>query len=405
MTKIKILFLAIFVLITAVAATSLVACEFRDDYCKTPEPKVIIHNNIEKTEDLEKDIYEVSENELPPESFVGTIIEESTSHMVVVPGTDEKEYDISKRIRVEYIHDHIDYLYGIGRKVVITYIPPFDNNTIVTDDIRHDGFENFKLSVQYKSSSLPVLSSVNYSGTYITHVANNTDFIKDGSDYNLYYLGLYDVYVTVDGNTLPLKEALFYGKVTLDGIIAECNRLKSIGEIKGEEYKDGGSILYDFGDFKIIKYHTLDGYRDIYIGTSDMGIEAHNSRSLCIGGYKWIDLGVRLSVKDVSCDGATLVFKQRGGNVTGTLQTGEAFYLERLDGNKWISVSTKPLIDYAFHMVAYNLNENGETEFLTEWKWLYDSLPEGRYRIAKKVMDFREAGDFDEQVYYAYFEI
>ena len=359
-----------------------------------------------KTQAPGEDMTEFVESELPPESFVGTVIEEDTYYMVVEPNIDEDEYNISKKIRVEYIHDHIDYLYGVGRKVVITYIPPISGNkTIVTDDIRHDGFEEFELSVQYKKDSLPLYAAENYTGDTLVYIANNTDFDENASDFSLYYLGLSDVYVTVDGATLPLKEALTYGKVTLDGIIADCNRLSSLGTIKSEQYKDGGSVLFDFGDFKIIKYHTLEGNRDVFIGTSDMDINAIGRLHMIIRGYRHYDWGLRLKTKDVTNKGATIVFKQFGGNVTGTLQTGEAFYLEKKVGNKWISVDTKPLIDYAFNMVAYGIANNDETELETEWEWLYGELEKGQYRIKKEVMDFRGTADFDEQIYYAYFEI
>lgn len=348
---------------------------------------------------------DVVENELPPESFVGTVVEEDTYYMVVEPNADEEEYEISKRIRVEYLHDHVDYLYGIGRKVVITYIPPITGgSTITTDDIRHDGFEEFELSVQYRQDSIPArFAEIQYAGL-LTLVANNRDFDEDASDYNLYYHGLHDVYVTVDGDTLPLREALKYGKVTIDGIVADCNRRAAIGEIEEYRYKDGGSVVFDFGDYKIIKYHTLDGNRDVYIGTKDMDINAKNATEVYIGAYLWKDWGLRLEARDVSFDGATIVFDPFEADVTGRLQTGEAFWLEKMDGDKWVAVDTLPLIDYAFNMVAYGIDSDGETELRTDWHWLYGALGGGRYRIAKEVMDFRETGDFDKQIYYAYFE-
>ena len=37
------------------------------------------------------------------------------------------------------------------------------------------------------------------------------------------------------------------------------------GKIKAEMYKDGGSILYKYDNYVIIKFHTLDGNNDIYI--------------------------------------------------------------------------------------------------------------------------------------------
>ena len=35
----------------------------------------------------------------------------------------------------------------------------------------------------------------------------------------------------------------------------------------------------------------------------------------------------------------------------------------------------------------------------------YDKLPAGTYRICKDFMDFRGAGDYDEALFYAEFEI
>ena len=405
--------------IISTIATVLVACDNKPDEendvfgdCKD----ITVSVSDCKTNAPGEDMYdEIIEDELPPESFVGTVVEEDTHFMVVAPNIDETEYiTYGKYLRVEYLHDHIDYLYGIGRKVVITYVPPVVGcTTITTDDIRHDGFEEFELSVQYREDSIPSrFAEIQYAG-FLKLIANNRDFDENASNYNLYYYGLHDVYVTVDGNTLPLKEALTYGKVTIDGIIAECNRLANIGEISEMQYKDGGSSLYDFGDFRIIKYHTLDGNRDVYIGTNNMDIYAKNATAVCIGAYIWKDWGIRLEARDVTSEGATVVFKQRGGDlkgqsyvhITGDLQTGEAFYLEKLDGNKWISRETRPLIDYAFHQVAYMINKDGETELDTNWEWLYGTLEAGQYRISKEVMDFRNTGDYDKQVYYAYFDI
>lgn len=412
MRKSRFIALTVTIFIIALTATLLVACNNNDTRHKglflpeADDDKIIAVLPDQSVSEPGTDC-DVVEDELPPESFVGTVIEEDTYYMVVEPNVDEEEYEISKRIRVEYLRDHIDYLYGIGRKVVITYIPPITGgSTITTDDIRHDGFEEFELSVQYKYDSIPSRFLDNQPAGTLTLVANNSDFDEYASDYNLYYYGLHDVYVTVDGNTLPLKEALSYGKVTLDGIIADCNRLNALSGYKIEtSYDDGGSSLYDFGDYKIIKYHTLDGNRDIYIGTNDMDINAKNATAVCIGAYLWKDWGLRLEARDVTNKGTTIVFKQKGGNISGELDTGEAFYLEKKDGNKWVPVDTKPLLDYAFNMIAYKLNNGGETELETNWDWLYGELRAGQYRISKEVMDFRKTGDFDEQVYYAYFEI
>ena len=116
--------------------------------------------------------------------------------------------------------------------------------------------------------------------------------------------------------------------------------------------------------------------------------------------------GVRMWAEDVTNTGAKVVFEQFGGNAEGDLQTGEWFELEVLNNdNEWEKVGTNPLIDYAFNAVAYMIKKNEKTEMIVEWEWLYGELPEGYYRIAKKVMDYRAPGDFDEKIYYADFLI
>lgn len=37
-------------------------------------------------------------------------------------------------------------------------------------------------------------------------------------------------------------------------------------------YKDGESILYQHDNYAMIKFHTLDGNRDVCIGRKDMNI-------------------------------------------------------------------------------------------------------------------------------------
>ena len=44
------------------------------------------------------------------------------------------------------------------------------------------------------------------------------------------------------------------------------------GIIEEISYDDGGSSVYQYPDYTIIKYHTLDGNRDVYIGSVDMDI-------------------------------------------------------------------------------------------------------------------------------------
>lgn len=114
--------------------------------------------------------------------------------------------------------------------------------------------------------------------------------------------------------------------------------------------------------------------------------------------------GLTLSVRDVTPTGLTLICTQSGGAPTGELQTGSPFWLEKYVGGVWEAVPLVPVcVDWT--MEAYRIPINGSLEREVNWESLYSELPTGTYRIGKKIMDFRGAGDYDEREYYAQFTI
>ena len=54
-------------------------------------------------------------------SFVGKVIEETTTYMIVEPIKDKADGDMGEKVKIEYGTDHIDYLFGEGRMVVIYF--------------------------------------------------------------------------------------------------------------------------------------------------------------------------------------------------------------------------------------------------------------------------------------------
>lgn len=119
---------------------------------------------------------------------------------------------------------------------------------------------------------------------------------------------------------------------------------------------------------------------------------------------KW---GIRLWAENVTDTGVTVVCEQFGGEPTGELQTGEWYSLEVMhEDNKWEEVEYLPHeYEIAWNAIAYGIDKNDRTEWQIDWKWLYGELPEGHYRIGKEIMDFRSAGDFDKDIYFAEFYI
>lgn len=212
---------------------------------------------------LKEDKKEDKNNEEKVHSFVGTVLEETTKYMIIKPNEDEEESKLSDKIVINYGTDHRDYLYGIGRKVVVyytgyimeTYPAKINSNEIFTD-----GYEDFEITVK-KSNNIVKKK-----------ILNNKDLDADKQDFNLYYYGVDEVTVKVNNKTMPLEEALKSGKVTLQGIVVKANKDLDAKVIKGDMYRDGGSMIYQYDGYTIIKCHRLDGNRDVYIGTKDMTI-------------------------------------------------------------------------------------------------------------------------------------
>ncbi len=209
------------------------------------------------------------ENVVTPQysSFVGTILEETTTYMIVEPNKDEIERKSADKIKINYGTDHIDYLYGIGRKVVIYYTGYIMESypaQINTDKISTDGYEDFKIEVKLSDK------------IETKKILNNKDLSSDKQDYNLYFYGLDEVNVNVDNKTMPLEDALKSGKITIQGIIQKANKDEKDGKIKAKMYKDGGSMEYNYENYSIIKVHKLDGNKDVYIGIPSMKLNDLN---------------------------------------------------------------------------------------------------------------------------------
>ena len=193
--------------------------------------------------------------------FVGTVLEETTTYMIVEPNEDEEERRTADKIQINYGVDHLDYLYGSGRKVIIkysgyikeTYPAQIDSNEILIN-----GHEEFELSVKESENKKK------------NKILNNQELDKWNSDFDLYYYGLEEVNIFVDNKTMSLEEALRSGKMTIDGILAKANQDVSDGKIKSEMFKDGGTTEWYYEDYNIVKKHTLNGDRDVYILRSDL---------------------------------------------------------------------------------------------------------------------------------------
>ena len=207
-------------------------------------------------------------------SFIGTVLEETTTYMIVEPNEDEDERKSADKIRINYGVDHIDYLYGVGRKVLITYsgyIMETYPAQINTNNVSAEGYLDFNLSFVKQEENVKSLSGV----------VNLKKIDKYGQDIAIIIYDLKEVNVSIEGiGIYSLKDALLSGKITKNGLIRKATVDNDNGLNRKEIYKDGGSILWAYDDYTILKMNTLDGDNDIYIGASDMTINGVNERKI-----------------------------------------------------------------------------------------------------------------------------
>ncbi len=88
------------------------------------------------------------------------------------------------------------------------------------------------------------------------------------------------------------------------------------------------------------------------------------------------------------------------------MHTGSWFILENwTQQNGWKEMPYVVEGDVAWTEEAWMISKDDTHEWEIKWEYLYGTLPRGKYRIGKEIMDFRATGDYDKAVYYAEFEI
>lgn len=190
-------------------------------------------------------------------SFFGKVIETDTTYIVVEPNEDEEERKSSDRILIG-LGKNNDSLYMVGTIVKVTY----------------DGTIMESYPAQVKATKIEIKSAENFEILFKDRQPidsyNKIYAILDKSETDKYNYTIYaydgSVNIRIDGKEYSLKEALLENRITMEEIIQKANK----DFPNAISYDDGGSMEYHYENYTIIKCHTLNGNRDVYIGTKDM---------------------------------------------------------------------------------------------------------------------------------------
>ena len=193
--------------------------------------------------------------------FYGKVIESNAKYIIVEPNENEEERKAADKISVG-LGENNDALYTIGTNVKITY----------------DGTILESYPAQVKATKIEIKSAENFEILFKDRQPidsyNKIYAILDKSETDKYNYTIYaydgSVNIKIDDKEYSLKDALLESKITMEEIIQKANKDLDNNKITGDMYKDGGSMIYQYDTYTIIKCHTIEGNRDVYIGTKEM---------------------------------------------------------------------------------------------------------------------------------------
>jgi hypothetical protein len=147
--------------------------------------------------------------------------------------------------------------------------------------------------------------------------------------------------------------------------------------------------------------------RDAVLTILDTLVYRADEQSGAIGVYEHDseleELGLMVSVKNVSKTGATLIFQQFDSSVKTELSFGENIIIEKKTESGWKEADIAADGEYGYNAVAHLIHLDGTTEYQYDWSWLYGELDAGEYRISVTVTNRQSGGNQDSEVIYAHF--
>ena len=93
--------------------------------------------------------------------------------------------------------------------------------------------------------------------------------IFNGETYDIYIYNA-KVKIVIDNKEYDLKDALLNGKATTEDILNKAKSDVENQKANVDMYKDGGTLIYDYNDYRIIKFNSLNGIYDMYIGSREL---------------------------------------------------------------------------------------------------------------------------------------
>lgn len=218
--------------------------------------------NVKRYEAIHICSYPNNEQQDSTTSFYAKVIESNSKYILVQPNEDEEIRKSSDKIQIDLGEDN-DAIYEIGTNVKITYKGYImETYPAKVEAVNIEAKSNNKFEIRFYDKQPQ-------NETKVHKILDKSE--TDKYDYNIYtYNG--SVNILINKEEISLRDALINNKITMNEIIIKANQDLKDKRITGDMYRDGGSMIYQYDNYTIIKCHTLEGNRDVYIGTPDLTI-------------------------------------------------------------------------------------------------------------------------------------
>ena len=208
-------------------------------------------------------------------------------------------------------------------------------------------------------------------------------------------------------NQLPTKEGeANFGEIgaqyaiTSDGLLVKMNNEWTLFELSDIETEE--TIIYNGKEYK--KSELCDATLHwLKLSEQERMFSSYMPPEFMIFEETW---GITLTAETVTTTSATIKCTQSGGEPAGELHTGSWYILETwTQENGWKEMPYIIDGEIGWEDIAWIIPMNGTCEWEVNWEWLYGTIPKGKYRIGKELIDFRDPGDFDKAIYFVEFTI
>ena len=137
-----------------------------------------------------------------------------------------------------------------------------------------------KVTITFYNNDVKIIN--NYDINYLLDIKKSEkamkrkitiDELNKKYDYDIYYYGVESCTIDLNNKIIDLKNALIENKVTMEQVIEQAENDVKNDIITSDIYYDGGSKIYHYDTYAIIKNNKTDGNRDVYIGIPEMRLD------------------------------------------------------------------------------------------------------------------------------------